>query len=121
MMDGPTNGGYHELFLRQTSSTICVDHNKTGHILWKITKQDDGNYRIKIIDDDPTFGVDVQGGLYANAYVAVKDKPSEAVDPNAKGVDALLDPTPQRETARDMTGSSWRRRSMRSIALRRTC
>ena len=52
---------------------ICVDHNKQGHILWKITKQDDGNYRIKILDEDTKFGVNASGGLYKNAYMGVNE------------------------------------------------
>ena len=73
MMNGPTNGGYHELFIREASMAICVDHNKQGHILWKITKQDDGNYRIKILDEDTKFGVNASGGLYKNAYMGVNE------------------------------------------------
>ena len=85
MMDAPSNGGFHELFLREASLSICVDHNKTGHILWKITKQGDGIYRIKILDEDPKFGIGAQGGLYKNSYVAVNE--------GNTGVDALLDPS----------------------------
>ena len=33
MMDAPSNGGFHEIFLRQADLSICVDHNKQGHIL----------------------------------------------------------------------------------------
>ena len=44
-----------------------------GHILWKITKQDDGNYRIKILDEDTKFGVNASGGLYKNAYMGVNE------------------------------------------------
>lgn len=73
MMNAPSNGGYHELFIREASMVICVDHNKQGHILWKITKQDDGNYRIKILDEDTKFGVNASGGLYKNAYMGVNE------------------------------------------------
>lgn len=83
MMDAPSNGGYHELFIREASQVICVDHNKTGHILWKITPQGDDTYRIKIIDEDKKFGVEAQNGLYKNTCVAVND--------GETGVNPLLD------------------------------
>ena len=50
MMKAPSNGGYHELFINPGGAEIYVDHNKTGHILWKIVKEGEV-YRIKVIDD----------------------------------------------------------------------
>ena len=77
MMNAPSNGGYHELFIREASMVICVDHNKQGHILWKITKQDDGNYRIKILDEDTKFGVNASGGLYKNCLLYTSPSPRD--------------------------------------------
>ena len=73
MMNAPSNGGYHELFIREASMVICVDHNKTGHILWKIVPQGNSMYRIKILDEDTKFGVNANGGLYKNAYMGVNE------------------------------------------------
>lgn len=73
MMNAPSNGGYHELFIREASMAICVDHNKTGHILWKIVPQGNSMYRIKILDEDTKFGVNANGGLYKNAYMGVNE------------------------------------------------
>ena len=33
MKGAPSNGGFHELFIRAASMVICVDHNKQGHML----------------------------------------------------------------------------------------
>ena len=55
-MNAPTNGGYHELFVNTGGAEIYVDHNKTGHILWKIVPEN-GVYRIKVIDEDKLYGV----------------------------------------------------------------
>ena len=60
MKDAKSNGGFHELFLNtQDNGTIIMacDHNKQGHILWKIMPQEGGTYRIKIVDSDPKYGV----------------------------------------------------------------
>lgn len=79
MMNAPTNGGYHELFINTGGAEIYVDHNKTGHILWKIVPED-GVYRIKVVDEDKVYGVSANGGLYANSYMAVSEGETE-VDP----------------------------------------
>lgn len=79
MMNAPTNGGYHELFVSPGGAEVYVDHNKTGHILWKIVPED-GVYRIKVIDEDKVYGVEANGGLYANSYMAVGEGETE-VDP----------------------------------------
>ena len=54
-MEGYSDKNFHELYL-YNSECICVDHNNQGHMLWKIMKQDDGTYRIKIADEDPLYG-----------------------------------------------------------------
>ena len=77
-MRRPT-GGYHELFVNTGGAEIYVDHNKTGHILWKIVPEN-GVYRIKVIDEDKLYGVAAQSGLYANSYIAVGEGETE-VDP----------------------------------------
>ena len=55
MMDAPSNGGFHELFL-DASGDVYVDHNKQGHILWDIKPQVDGSYRISVNAEDPIYG-----------------------------------------------------------------
>lgn len=45
-----------------------MDMGSQGHNFWKFTRNADGTYRIKIIDADASFGVDVLYGTYANSY-----------------------------------------------------
>lgn len=45
-----------------------MDMASQGHNFWKITKNEDGTYRIKVIDDDASFGATVSDGIYANSY-----------------------------------------------------
>ena len=73
IMDAPTNGGYHEVYIANNGAVAYVDHNKQGHILWKIVPQEDGNYRIKVIDEDKIYGVDANNGTYSNSYMAVNE------------------------------------------------
>ena len=58
--EAPTNGGFHELFMRNADGVwtgqICVDHSNQGHMLWDITKQDNGYYRITVAASDPSLG-----------------------------------------------------------------
>ena len=58
--EAPTNGGLHELFMRFADNVwtgqICVDHSNQGHMLWDITKQDNGYYRITVAASDPSLG-----------------------------------------------------------------
>ena len=68
MMNAPTNGGFHELYLNG-DGVLYVDHNKTGHILWDILPQDDGTYRLQVNQDDPTYGA--SNATYAGALVGV--------------------------------------------------
>ena len=56
-MEGYSDKNFHELYL-YNGECICVDHNNQGHMLWKIMKQDDGTYRIKIADEDPLYGAE---------------------------------------------------------------
>lgn len=97
MKGAPSNGGFHELFIRAASMVICVDHNKQGHMLWQIMPQENGTYRIKIIDGDKLYGVEVSDGIYKNSYVAVNE--------GENGVNPVLDP----ETAGYMNaGLDWK-------------
>ena len=80
MMNAPTNGGYHELFINTGGTEIYVDHNKTGHILWKIVPQGNSTYKIKVIDEDKLYGVEANSALYANSYIAVSEGKT-TVDP----------------------------------------
>lgn len=93
MMNAPTNGGYHELFINPGGAEIYVDHNKTGHILWKIVKEGDV-YRIKVIDEDKLYGVEANGGLYANSYMAVNEGKTTVdplIDKNTAGYENAKD------------------------------
>lgn len=93
MMKAPSNGGYHELFINPGGAEIYVDHNKTGHILWKIVKEGEV-YRIKVIDEDKIYGVEANGGLYANSYMAVNEGKTTVdplIDKNTAGYENAKD------------------------------
>ena len=83
MMEGHSDKNFHELYLLD-GSCICVDHNAQGHILWKIMKQDNGTYRIKIADEDPIYGAKSD---YANSFIGVNE--------NDHGVNPLIIPGSQ--------------------------
>ena len=70
MWEGKSNTGRHEIYYSPSDEAFCVDHNKQGHMLWKIMKQEDGNYRIKIIDEDPLYG---SNSDRANTYWGLKN------------------------------------------------
>ena len=82
--EAPTNGGFHELFMRNADGVwtgqICVDHSNQGHMLWDITKQDNGYYRITVAASDPSLGA---GTEYEGRCWAVEE------DDN--GVDGIMD------------------------------
>ena len=82
MWDGKSNTGRHELYYSPTDNAFCVDHNKQGHMLWEIRPVGDGNYRIKISDNDPTYGLNSE---HAAEYVGL-------VDETRTGVDAFINP-----------------------------
>ena len=82
MWDGKSNTGRHELYYSPSDNAFCVDHNKQGHMLWKISPVGDGNYRIKISDEDPTYGLSSE---HAAEYVGL-------VDETRTGVDAFINP-----------------------------
>lgn len=89
MMKAPSNGGFHELF-NDAAASIWVDHNKQGHILWKIVAQDKANkvYRIKMIDEDKLYGTEANDGLYANAYMGIDEgklEVSPSIDTSTSG------------------------------------
>ena len=76
MKDGKTSKGLHEFYI-ESSLVLCVDHDKQGHILWKIMKQDNGAYRIKIADEDPLYGAKSD---YTNTLVGI-DEGDTGVNP----------------------------------------
>ena len=64
------NGGKPKYIYTKDGQNAYVDYNLEGSYLWKITKNADGNtYRIKILDEDPNYGVEVSGGAFANCYM----------------------------------------------------
>lgn len=69
MMEGKTNSKLHEFYI-PSELVLCVDHDKQGHILWKIVKQDNGAYRIKIADEDPLYG---ESSQYAGCYIGINE------------------------------------------------
>ena len=89
MKDGKTSKGLHEFYI-QSSLVLCVDHDKQGHILWKIMKQDNGAYRIKIADEDPLYGAKSD---YANTLVGI-DEGDTGVNPLIiEGVAGIVNPS----------------------------
>ena len=87
MMNAPTNGGFHEVYITNNGSEAYVDHNKQGHILWKIVSEGE-TYRIKVIDEDKTYGITANDGLYANSYMSVNEggtTVSPLIDKNTAG------------------------------------
>jgi len=88
MKEGKTNSKLHELYI-PAELVLCVDHNKQGHMLWKIVKQDNGYYRIKISDSDPLYGAKSE---YANDYIGVVEG-SKGVNPLIReGMEGVVNP-----------------------------
>lgn len=87
MLNGPTNSGFHEVYL--TSQTQAwVDCNLQGHMLWNITANGDGTYRISIVDEDPEYGANadvahMKGGMMAVVMAAEGETQSTVVIPCA--------------------------------------
>ncbi len=64
------NGGKPKYLYTKDGQNAYVDYNMEGSYLWKITKNAEGNtYRIKILDEDPNYGVEASGGSFANCYM----------------------------------------------------
>lgn len=64
------NGGKPKYLYTKDGQNAYVDYNMEGSYLWKITKNADGNtYRIKILDEDPNYGIEAGGGVYNNCYM----------------------------------------------------
>ena len=71
LMNAPTNGGFHEVFL-DPGVKCYVDDNKQGHILWDIVSQGNGLYRIRVNADDPTYGTNkTENAAYKNTWMGV--------------------------------------------------
>lgn len=72
MPDAPaSNGGKPKyLYIADGGQKSYVDYNLNGSYLWKITKNEGSNtYRIKILDEDPNYGITAGDGVYANCYM----------------------------------------------------
>ena len=88
--EAPTNSGLHELFIDvddyfypvTSSGVIFVDHSNQGHMLWDITKQDNGYYRITVAASDPSLGA---GTEYEDRCWAVEE--------GDNGVNGIMDMT----------------------------
>lgn len=98
------NGGKPKYLYTKDGQNSYVDYNMEGSYLWKITKNETGNtYRIKILDEDPNYGVEVSGGAFANCYMGWDGLTTESgtmsntiirpfINPEAQGYeDAALD------------------------------
>ncbi len=72
MMNATSNSGFHEVYITSTSSAY-VDCNLDGHMLWNITKQDNGYYRIQVVDEDPLYGATAGTETGAGGYMAVNN------------------------------------------------
>ena len=68
--EGHTNGNFHEIYLLNSSGVMCVDHNAQGRNIWKITKQDNGYYRISVGEGTPEF---TEIGEYGDRCWAVEE------------------------------------------------
>ena len=68
--EGYTNGNFHEIYLLNSSGVMCVDHNAQGRNIWKITKQDNGYYRISVGEGTPEF---TEIGEYGDRCWAVEE------------------------------------------------
>lgn len=71
---GTTKHGY--VFVASESGAY-MDMGTQGHNFWKITKNADGTYRIKVIDEDDTYGVEANSGIYANGYFGWTNRAGE--------------------------------------------
>ncbi len=68
--EGHTDGNFHEIYLLNSSGVMCVDHNAQGRNIWKITKQDNGYYRISVGEGTPEF---TEIGEYGDRCWAVEE------------------------------------------------
>lgn len=76
-------GRYHELWIKGQQEG-WIDGNG-GHMLWQIVRQEDGTYRISVIDDDPEFGSASEwaGGFLARIPTSAEDETTKTVIPLA--------------------------------------
>lgn len=70
MYDAPTNSGFHEFYVTGATRAY-VDHNQQGHMLWQFEKLENGNYKIKVHDEDPTYGKASADPTVMDGYVGV--------------------------------------------------
>ena len=70
MYDAPTNSGFHEIWVSGATRAF-VDHNQQGHMLWQFEKLENGNYKIKVHDEDPTYGKASADPTVMDGYVGV--------------------------------------------------
>ena len=55
-VEAQSNSGFHEVYAGSETGA-WVDCNEQGHTLWQILPQDNGYYRIKIVDQDAQYGL----------------------------------------------------------------
>ncbi len=80
MLNGPTNSGFHEIYA-VSSSQAYVDANAQGHTLWQILPNENGTYRIKIVDQDDVYGLASEDPVTMNGVWGVADSASTVVHP----------------------------------------
>lgn len=89
MPKAASNSGFHEIWVSAANRSY-VDHNQQGHMLWQFEKQEDGHYRIKVLDEDPTFGKSSGDATLMDGYVGVPQAGETTyiypcLDPNQAG------------------------------------
>ena len=71
MLEGPTNSGFHEIYVTDDKAA-WVDANTKGHTLWQILPQGD-YYRIKIVDQDESYGLNSGNTVTMNGMWGVNE------------------------------------------------
>ena len=88
MLKAQSNSGFHEVYAGNETSA-WVDCNEQGHTLWQILPQDNGYYRIKIVDQDAQYGLSSANALTMNGMWGTDGVESTIVypfiDPSQEG------------------------------------
>lgn len=101
------------VFADSETQAYC-DMASQGHNFWKFIPWGE-NYRIKIADEDDVFGVEVDGGKYANSYLTYMPDVSEG---DANGTSApYLYPLADISSNEDPTTAEWQFISVESYAV----
>ena len=80
MLKAPSNSGFHEVYASNETSA-WVDCGTQGHTLWQILPQDNGYYRIKIVDQDALYGLSSANAVTMNGMWGIDGVESTIVHP----------------------------------------